>query len=112
MELYDLADVTHCLSFEQVCDEVLQAFSIGDGSFDSVAQCEYRVPSYLSIGKVYARLVEDVASEPAQYLGVLFRIFQSDLSDQISDFHSALFFASRGELASYFGERYSGLLTD
>ena len=39
-QLYD-AEVIHCLSFEQVSDEVIETYSIKDGDFDKIIDCEY-----------------------------------------------------------------------
>ena len=35
----ELADVNHCLSFEQVSDEIIEYFNIQEGDFDSVGVC-------------------------------------------------------------------------
>ena len=45
-----LAEVNHCLSFEQVADELIEDYGISDGDFDTVKECRYEVPSFLSIG--------------------------------------------------------------
>ena len=34
-----LAEVNHCLSFEQVSDELIEDYNISDGTFDTVAEC-------------------------------------------------------------------------
>ena len=49
--LYD-AEVNHCLSFEQVSDEVIQYYKITLGEFDTISNCQYSVPSFLDIGKL------------------------------------------------------------
>ena len=51
-QLYD-AEVNHCLSFEQVCDEIVERYHIVMGDFDTNTGCKYAIPSYLDIGKVY-----------------------------------------------------------
>ena len=48
-----LAEVNHCLSFEQVADELIEDYGISDGDFDTVKECRYDVPSFLSIGMLY-----------------------------------------------------------
>ena len=48
-----LAEVNHCLSFEQVSDELIEDYNISDGTFDTVAECRYTVPSFTSIGRLY-----------------------------------------------------------
>ena len=52
-----LAEVNHCLSFEQVADELIEDYGISDGDFDTVKECRYDVPSFLSIGMLYQELV-------------------------------------------------------
>ena len=36
----ELADVNHCLSFEQVSDEIIEYFNIQEGNFDSIELCK------------------------------------------------------------------------
>ena len=55
-----LAQVNHCLTFEQVADELIEYFHIKTGNFDSVGNCKYTVPGYLEIGKGYQRLITSV----------------------------------------------------
>ena len=52
-----LAEVNHCLSFEQVSDELIEDLNIPDGDFDTVAECRYTAPSATSIGMLYQGLV-------------------------------------------------------
>ena len=56
-QLHD-ASVNHCLSFEQVGDEVINDYKIPMGNFDSISNCKYKVPSFQDIGKLYAIVVE------------------------------------------------------
>ena len=42
-QLYD-AQVNHCLSFEQVSDEVIEQYKIPEGDFDTITGCRYTVP--------------------------------------------------------------------
>ena len=37
------AEVNHCLSFEQVCDEWIEDYGIENGQFGSVSSCKYKV---------------------------------------------------------------------
>ena len=74
------AEVNHCLSFEQVSDEVI-----------SYSGCKYSVPSYLDIGKLYSIMVEDCA-EPGKEAEELMKIFSSFISDAISNFNSDLYY--------------------
>lgn len=40
-----VANVNHCLSFEQVCDEWLNSFEVKEGNFDNISSCKYKVPA-------------------------------------------------------------------
>lgn len=88
--MYD-AEVNHCLSFEQVSDEVIEYYKIKNGNFDTISECKYSVPSCLDIGKLYSIMVED-CSDSGQELDVLIKIFDSFISDEISDFNTDLYY--------------------
>ena len=88
--LYD-AEVDHCLSFEQVCDEVVEYYKIPQGQFDTITDCKYTVPSFLDIGKLYSIMIEDCA-KPGEELQEMIKIFTSFISDAISDFSTDLYY--------------------
>ena len=88
--LYD-AEVNHCLSFEQVCDEVVEVYKIKEGKFDTISECQYDVPSFLDIGKLYSIMIEDCAKE-GEEVHELIKIFTSFISDEISDFNTDLYY--------------------
>ena len=85
------AGVNHCLSFEQVCDEVVEAYKIKEGKFDTISECQYDVPSFLDIGKLYSIMIEDCAKEGKE-ADELIKIFTSFISDEISDFNTDLYY--------------------
>ena len=102
------AGVNHCLSFEQVSDEVIEQYHIEQGDFDTISQCQYPVPGTIPIGKLYARLVFACA-KPGKEIEELWNVFQSYLSDEISDFKTGVYYQNPGYLeASY----QSGYLLD
>lgn len=90
----DLAEVNHCLSFEEVSDELIEYFNIENGDFDTVSECKYTVPTYLSIGKVYQRLVLDVKKSDEDVVDTLFNVFNSFISDDISNFNSSVYYSN------------------
>jgi hypothetical protein len=104
--LLQLACVNHCLTFEQVSDEIIEQYGIRVGNFDSVGTCKYKVPAHTAIGKVYARLIEDISDNADEYGINLFEVLTSDFSDDISNFNSSMFFASRNELAYLYQTQY------
>ena len=90
----NLAEVNHCLSFEQVSDEIIEYFNISEGDYDTVALCKYNVPSVQSIGKVYQRLIISVISKQDDLVDILFKVFNSFISDEISDFNSSVYYSN------------------
>lgn len=105
--LLDVADINHCLPMEQVADELIEDYEIAEGSFDTVSQCRFSVPSEMRIGKVYARLAEQLSKNESQYAEKLFEVFVSPFSDAVSDFNSALYFAPSDEIFYYYETEYS-----
>ena len=90
----ELAEVNHCLSMEQVADELVEGFKINDGEFDSVGNSRYTVPNVSGIAKDYQRLILDEIKLGQDAVEVLLEVFQSFISDEISDFNSSVFYSS------------------
>ena len=88
-----LAEVNHCLSFEQVADELIEDYGISDGDFDTVKECRYDVPSFLSIGMLYQELVLSTMKTEDAAQGII-DIFSSFISDGISDFNSNVYYTN------------------
>lgn len=105
--LLETACVNHCLSMEQVSDELIEEYGIQEGIYDTVCECKYTVPSATKIGKVYARLVDTISESENQYGEKLYEVFTSSFSDAISDYNSSLFFAPADEIAFYYKTQYS-----
>ena len=61
--IYDHADVLHCEPIEKVADDAIGEFGLTAGSYDNVGQARDVVPDVWTMGKVYARLIEDVSGE-------------------------------------------------
>ena len=89
-----LAEVNHCLSFDEVSDELIEHFNIKDGEFDTVKLCKYEVPSVQSIDKEYQRLIIDVKKDNEDIAKVIFNVFVSFISDEISNFNSFVYYRS------------------
>lgn len=88
-----LAEVNHCLSFEQVADELIEDYGISDGDFDTVKECRYDVPSFLSIGMLYQELVLSTMKNEDAAQGII-DVFSSFISDEISDFNSNVYYTN------------------
>ncbi len=95
-QLYD-AQVNHCLSFEQVAEEVIERYQIPDGDFDTISDCKYNVPSFTAIGKLYSRMILE-CSENGEEVKELLAIFNSFISDEISDFRTGVYFENMSYL--------------
>ena len=91
--LLETACVNHCLSMEQVSDELIEEY-------------KYTVPSATRIGKVYARLIDTISESENQYGEKLYEVFTSSISDAISDYNSLLFFAPADEIANYYETQF------
>ena len=89
-QLYD-AEVNHCLSFEQVSDEIIEQYNIPKGDFDTITECKYTVPEFMDIGRLYCIMIEDCA-ESGEEVDELLKIFSSFISDRISDFQTDIYY--------------------
>lgn len=103
-QLYD-AQVNHCLSFEQVSEELIEQYQIPDGDFDTISNCKYKIPSFTAIGRLYSRLVLD-CSKSGEEVEELFKIFNSFISDEISDFKTGVYFENTSYLEHSYREGY------
>lgn len=88
------AQVNHCLSFEQVGDEIIEYYKILDGDFDTVTNCKYKVPSYLDIGKLYSIMILDVVGSDRVdgIVKEILSVFSSFISEKISEFSTDLYY--------------------
>lgn len=99
------AEVNHCLSFEQVSDEIIEDYKILDGDFDTITNCKYSVPSSQDIGKLYSLLIADCA-EPDREVSELMKIFTSFISDEISDFKTGVYYQNPSYLECSYREGF------
>ena len=94
--IYKYSDVLHSDPIEHVADQYAGLSRIEEGTFDNVGACQYTVPTYCDIGKVFCRLVEDVSDE--DHLKGIEKAYKSWLSDAISNYNSDLFYQPRDYL--------------
>ncbi len=95
LHIYNYADILHCEPIAKVADEYIETYKIKTGDFDNVTACRYAVPSYWDIGKVYARLIQDVTEniqEKDKIIETLNEVYNSWISDSISNFNSDFFY--------------------
>lgn len=89
-----VACVNHCLTFEQVCDEWIEDFCITNGSFDNISQCRYTVPTETSIGRLYQMLIFNVADKFPDIISTIRAVYDSFMSDEISDFNTSFYYGN------------------
>ena len=102
-KIYDLADVYHCDNIDKVSNDFIQDAEIKTGNFDNVAVCRYAIPTHWDIGKVYKRLIKQVAaSEKIEIVDALIKVYNSFISEKIDDYNSSVYY----ENPSYIYESY------
>ena len=89
-----LAEVNHCLSFEQVCDEWIEEYGIEEGTFDNISTCKYNVPTVLSIGRVYQTLILNVMELYEDVIEAIKKVYSSFISEEISNFNSNVYYSN------------------
>lgn len=91
--IYEYADILHCEPISKVADEYIEQCKLSTGDFDNVGACKYDVPSYWDIGKVYARLIQDVTrKDEGTIMKTLREVYSSWISDSLSNFNSDFFY--------------------
>ena len=98
--IYSNAGVLHCEPIAKNADAFIEMCNIPEGTFDNVADCKYEVPDYWTIGKVFARLIEDVASGNA--IETLQEVYLSPVCDALSNYNSDFFYQPRGFIKEFY----------
>lgn len=88
-----VAEVNHCLSFEQVADEWIEQYAITEGTFNTIETCRYTIPSVTSIGRVYQQLVLATMKENEAAQAII-DVFSSFISDEISNFNTNVYYSN------------------
>ena len=96
--IYNSADILHCEPIEKVADDVITEFALQGCSFDNVLNAKYSVPDVWTMGKVYARLIEDTSGE-TNVEETLIKVFSSWIDDQLSDYTSSFYYQPRDYIA-------------
>lgn len=101
--IYDYADVYHCENIDKVSDELIEKHKIEEGYFDNILNARFSVPSHWDIGKVYQRLILDVAhATDNDIISTLMMIYNSWIARKIDDYNSSMYYES----PSYLLESY------
>lgn len=99
------ADVFHCEPIAKVSNDMQQHFSLPNGCFDNVAAAKFIVPDVWTIGKVYARLIEDVAAQN-DTVQMLIAVYTSWIDEKLCDYNSAFYYQPRDYLAECYRVGY------
>lgn len=104
-KIYDLADIYHSDNIERVSDDFIYEAYIKQGNFDNVKECQYAIPSHWDIGKVYKRLIKQVAEdEDISTIDALIRVYNSFISAKIDDYNSSMYYENPSYLFECFRE--------
>ena len=80
-------------NIERVSDDFIEEAKISVGNFDNVGECQYAVPSHWDIGKVYKRLIKQVALEKKiDVVDAIIEVYHSFISDKIDDYNSSVYY--------------------
>ncbi len=96
--IYDHADVLHCEPLQKVAEDVIAEFSLGNSTYDNVAQSKFPVPDAWTMGKVYSRLIEDVSGED-NVVETLLHVYTSWIDAKLSDYNSSFYYEPRDYVA-------------
>ncbi len=101
--IYEYADVFHCEPIEKVAGEFIEECDIKRGEFDNEKACQYEVPDYWTIGEVYERLIEDIATEET-IVDALMEVYVSWIDEYLSNYNIAVYYQSREYIAECYRE--------
>lgn len=96
--IYDHADVLHCEPIKKVADDAVEEFGLQPGGFDNISTAKFTVPDVWTMGKVYARLIEDVSGE-TDVVDTLLNVYGSWIDEKLSDYNSAFYYQPRDYIA-------------
>lgn len=91
-QIYQFAEVSHCLSIEQNCDELIRDFGLTPGTFNPEAKVS-NPPSPFNIAQNYAWMVEDLQPDPDKYPETLYEILVSKISDWMTLYDNAFYYS-------------------
>ena len=85
-------------------DDVITEFSLQGGDFDNLAEARYTVPDVWTMGKVYARLIEDVSDED-NIVETILQVFTSWIDSLLSDYNAAFYYQPRDYIAECYRQK-------
>lgn len=104
-KIYDLADVYHSENIEKVSDEFIELTSIQEGDYDIITRCQYRVPSFWEIAKVYRRLIMMVNSDKNKYVETTIEVLSSWIIPHIDNYNSSMYYENPSYIYACYTEK-------
>ena len=90
----ELADVYHSEPIENTAEDLIEKHGIAKGFFDNTVGIS-RIPTVFDIGKVYKRLIISIAENSGiSPVDALCDVYESWISDKISDYSCSMFYES------------------
>jgi len=87
------AQTSHCLTFEETSEELIEEYNIPQGQFDSVGNCTGNEPLPIHVARTYKSLVVNIAENTDTRLAqIIYDVFTSFISDEISNFNTSTFY--------------------
>lgn len=93
-KIYELAEVYHSDNIEKVSDEFIEKAQIKNGKYDVTENCEYRIPSFWELGRIYQRLIIKVAEREEKYIDILMEVLTSWIIEKIDNYNSSMYYES------------------
>lgn len=101
-KIYDLAEVYHSENIDKVSDEFIEKTQIQMGNYDNISECQYRIPTYWEIGKIYRNLIIMIDNKKENYIRTLMEVLSSWIIEKIDNYNSSMYY----ENPSYIYECY------
>lgn len=90
---YEFADVYHCDNIRKVADDLIEISALENGIFDNVGDCNYMLPSYWDIGRVYQRVIKGVVHEKnIDIIEGLIEVYNGKVSTLIDDYNCGFYY--------------------
>ena len=97
------ADILHCEPLPKVAEDYIEKYKLPVVSYDNVGDARYTVPDVWTIGKVYARLAEDVTEE--DLASTVVRVYSKWTDKYLSDYNLPIYYQPRDYIAACFREK-------
>lgn len=105
-KIYDLAEVYHSENIEKVSDELIEEARIENGNYDIISKCEYNVPTYWDIGKVYKRLIVMLCNnDEGKYIDTAIEVLSSWIIEKIDNYNSSMYYESPSYIYECYKEK-------